>query len=172
MKYELKILNIILVVLIGLIVALSIVTFLVLGIASNSTNVTLEESEILLSDKNLGTYIEVFTGIVALLFPISLAIVSDAKGKYFNSHEVTSVVFSHWSYRSLSVILGFLIISTIFSFFNLIPAWGLILVFIGIISSLIVLYFYFNRLEKVIKDFSQLVREKEKENIEKLLSDG
>jgi len=125
-----------------------------------------------LSDENVGACLSVLSTIIALLFPISLSIINDAKGKYFSSQEVTSVVFKQYEYKGLYVILFVLITFTIISFWEPIPKWVLFLMLCVITGTLVFLYFFFKNLEKIISDFSQLVRKKEKSNIKKMLKDG
>lgn len=125
-----------------------------------------------LTDRNVGSYLGVLTGIVALLFPISLQIISYAKGKYFSSQEVTSVVFKQCEYKGLYVVLFILFGFTFASFWEPLPKWVLIMMLCAICGSLIFLYFFFLKLEEIISDFSQLVREEEKRNIKNILSNG
>ena len=131
-----------------------------------------EASELSFSKENIGSYLEVLTGIVALLFPISLSIINDAKGDYFNSKEATSVVFNHWTYKSLKFILGFLIVTIALSFFYTLTKFWLFFIWLGMTCSLGMLFFYFKHLQKVIQDFSEMVRIKEKNIIETLLRNG
>ncbi|MDR7128082.1 hypothetical protein J2X69_000410 [Algoriphagus sp. 4150] len=125
-----------------------------------------------LSADNIGSYLEVLTGIVALLFPISLSIISDAKGKYFSSQEVTSVVFEQCEYKGLYYVLSILVVLTFASFWDPLPKWFVILMLSAMTGSLGFLFFFFRKLEKIISDFSQLVRHEEKSNINKLLRNG
>ncbi len=126
----------------------------------------------LITQENIGTYLEVLTGIVALLFPISLSIITEVKGKYFSSQEVTSVVFKQWQYKGLYVVLFILIGFTFASFWKTIQNWVLIGMLGSICGSLIFLFFFFRKLEEIISDFSKLVREKEKSKINDLLKNG
>lgn len=122
-----------------------------------------------LTDKNIGTYLGVLTGIVALLFPISLSIISDSKGKYFSSQEVTEVMFKQCEYKGMYYLIVLLIALTIVSFWEPLPKLLIVLMLIAMIGSLVFLFFFFRKLEDVISDFSQLVRKEEKSNIQKLL---
>lgn len=155
-------------------ISLFVVFLLVLDINSKVLlpEIIQEYGNSFLTLDNLGSYLSVMTGIVALLFPISLSIISDAKGEYFNSEEVSTIVFKHWTYIGLKVIIGLMIIVTIVSFFNVVHSFFLILTFLIIIGSLVFLFFFFKRLEKIIRDFSLLVRQEEKRVINELIGDG
>lgn len=121
---------------------------------------------------NIGTYLEVLIGIVALLFPISLQIISDAKGKYFSSQEVTSVVFKQWEYKGLYVVLFILVSFTVASFWDPLPMGVIWLMLFTITGTLVFLYFFFRKLEEIISDFSKLVRDEEKSNVNRILRNG
>ncbi|SFB59779.1 hypothetical protein [Algoriphagus aquimarinus] len=174
MLYCLRVMCVLLVVLLVLFVSLTIIAFLAWDVNSKVILPEIVEkcSAFSLSDENVGTYLEVLTGIVALLFPISLQIINDAKGKYFSSQEVTSVVFKQREYKGLYAVLFVLITFTIVSFWEPIPKWVLFLMLCAITATLIFLYFFFKNLEEIISDFSQLVRKEEKSNIKKMLKDG
>lgn len=126
----------------------------------------------LFTQENVGTYLEVLTGIVALLFPVSLSIISDSKGKYFDNKEVTEYVFSKIEYKGLYAVLILLIFMTVLSFINELPSWILIIMLFTMVISLSFLFFFFRNLEKIIGDFPQLVRESEKSKIDNLLENG
>lgn len=172
--YLLKILIVLLATLIVLGMALTIVAFLAWDINSKMIlpEMVKEAGNWVISGENIGTYLEVLTGIVALLFPISLQIINDAKGDRFSSKEATTVVFNHWTFLSLRFILGFLILLTVLSFFCHLANWVVFIIMILMVGTLSVLFFYFNHLQKVIEDFSELVRKKEKEKIEDILRNG
>lgn len=152
-------------------ISLLVVAFIVWDINSNVILPEVVEKyiKLSLSDENVGTYLEVLIGIVALLFPISLSIITDAKRKYFSSQEVTSVVFKQWEYKGLYFILFVLIGFTFVSFWEPIPKWVLFIMLLTITGSLIFLYFFFKKLEEIISDFSLLVRKEEKTKINNLL---
>lgn len=171
MIFCLRVLCVLLAVLMVLLLSLSIVAFLAWDINSNVIlpEVVKEMSEWALKPDNIGSYLEVMTGIVAFLFPVSLQIISDSKGEDFNSKEVTEVVFAHWTYRGLKWVLGSLVFLTIASFYDLADSFFLILIFFVMAFSLVFLFFFFKRLETIMEDFSLLVREKEKDKIEEML---
>lgn len=163
MEYFLKIMSVVIAVLTVLVISLLVVVLLLWDINSKVIlPEIIEYTESILTQQNIGAYLSVLTGIVTLLFPISLSIISDSKGKYFNSQEVTSIVFKHWTYKGLKWILGVLIFLTIISFFNIVNKFFLIIIFILMAGSLSFLFFFFKRLEQVIRDFSLLVRDQEK----------
>ncbi|WP_458333021.1 hypothetical protein [Peijinzhouia sedimentorum] len=173
MKYFIKIITILAMVLGILSISLLVVAFLVWDINSKDvTEIVEESSKSALSSANIGSYLSVLTGIVAFLFPVSLSIISDAKGKYFSSQEVTTIVFNQRGYFGLKVILGILILTTFASFWTPLPIWATIILLIVIIGSLGFLFYFFRQLEGIISDFSQLVREEEKSKINRLLKNG
>lgn len=182
MAYFLKIMSVIVAVLAVIVLVLSVLFFLVLEINSNffppevveiiyKIEIT-KEVPGLFTQENVGTYLEVLTGIVALLFPVSLSIISDSKGKYFDNKEVTEYVFSKIEYKGLYAILTLLILMTGLSFINELPSWVLVIMLFTMILSLIFLFLFFRKLEKVIGDLPQLVRESEKGKIDNLLGNG
>src|SRR5690606_25935114 len=150
-----------------LVISLTVVALLAWDVNSKIIlpEIVQETSNWTLADGNIGTYLEILTGIVALLFPISLTIISDAKGKYFSSQEVTSVVFNQKEYKGLYFVLAFLLVLTIASFQDPLPVWFKFLMLLAMIGTLAFLYFYFKKLEKI-------VREKEKIKIDRLLGNG
>ena len=96
MEYFLKIMSVVIAVLTVLVISLLVVVLLLWDINSKVIlPEIIEYTESILTQQNIGAYLSVLTGIVTLLFPISLSIISDSKGKYFNSQEVTSIVFKH-----------------------------------------------------------------------------
>ncbi|MBY5950545.1 hypothetical protein KUV23_06145 [Algoriphagus marincola] len=174
MGYLLKILIVLLATLIVLGISLIVVALLAWDINSKMVlPEMLKSADFLhLVGDEIGTYLEVLTGIVALLYPISLSIISDAKGDYFNSEEVTTVVFKHWTYKALKWILGLLVFLTVLSFFKIENQILLFVILLVMTISLTFLFLFFKRLEKVIRDFADLVRKEEKSNIQKILRDG
>lgn len=182
MAYFLKIMSVMVAVLAVIVLVLSVLFFLVLEINSNFFPPEVVEIiykiEItkdvpgLLTQENIGTYLEVLTGIVALLFPVSLQIVADAKGDLFSSQETTSVVFDHWTFKCLKLILVFLLLLTIISFFYNLPDWVLFIVMLFMSLTFVVVYFYFKHLQTVIRSFPELVSGIEKKRIDKILRDG
>lgn len=173
MEYFLKIMSVVIAVLAVLAISLLVIALLLWDVNSKvMLPEIIESTESVLTQENIGAYLSVLTGIVTLLFPISLSIISDSKGKYFNSQEVTSIVFEHYTYKGLKVILGVLIFLTIISFFDVINKFFLILTLMLIVGSLFFLFLFFQRLEEVIRDFSLLVRDQEKSKIDKLLGNG
>lgn len=182
MVYFIKIMSVIVAVLAVLVLVLSVLFFLVLEINSNFFPPEVVEiiykieitNEVpgLFTQENVGTYLEVLTGIVALLFPVSLSIISDSKGKYFDNKEVTEYVFSKTEYKGLYAILTLLILMTVLSFINELPSWVLVIMLFTMFLSLIFLFFFFRKLEEIIGDLPQLVRESEKYKIDNLLGNG
>lgn len=166
--------SVLVVVLAILAISLMVVTFLAWDI---NTKVMLPEivekvSKWGLSEGNIGACLSVLSTIIALLFPISLQIITEAKGKYFSSQEVTSVVFKQYEYKGLYIVLFILIVFTFVSFWEPIPKWVLFLMLCAICGSLIFLYFFFSKLEEIISDFSKLVRDEEKSNVNRILRNG
>jgi len=174
MSYFLKLLSVFVAVLAVLALTLLILFFLIWDVNSKVLLPELVQDfeTFTLTHENIGSYLEVLTGIVALLFPISLSIIADAKGKYFSSEEVTTVVFQQKEYRGLYFVLATLLILTFASFWDPLPQWIIFLILIVMIGSLAFLFFFFRKLEKIISDFSLLVRDEEKSNIKKLLGNG
>lgn len=174
MEYFLKIISVIIAVLAVLAISLLLLAFLVWDVNSKVMlpEIVEETSKWVMSGDNIGSYLSVLTGIVAFLFPVSLSIISDAKGKYFSSQEVTSVVFKQCEYNGLYYVLSVLLVLTFASFWGQLPQWFNFLMLLAMTGSLGFLFLFFRKLEKIISDFSQLVREEEKSNIDKLLRNG
>jgi len=171
MLYFIKIMTALIAVLAVLAMSLLVVAFLTWDVNSQVIlpEILEETSKWNLSGEYIGSYLEVLTGIVALLFPISLSIITDAKGKYFSSQEVTEVVFKQWEYKGLYFVLFILLAVTVASFWEPVEKWVLLLMLCAMTGTLIFLYFFFRKLEEVISDFSLLVREEEKSKIEDLV---
>lgn len=174
MKYFVEIMSVIVAVLAVLAMALLVLLFLIWDVNSKVIlpDIIQKIGATTLTDKNVGNYLGVLTGIVALLFPISLQIISYAKRKYFSSQEVTSVVFKQCEYKGLYFVLFILIGFTAASFLEPLPKWVLLLMLFAICGSLIFLYFFFKKLEEIISDFSRLVRKEEKSNVNRILKNG
>ena len=174
MAYFLKIMSVIVAVLAVLAITLLVATFLAWDINSKVLlpEIVVKVSEWGLSAANIGACLSVLSTIIALLFPISLQIITEARGRYFSSQEVTSVVFNQCEYKGLYIVLFILIGFTFVSFWEPIPKWILFLMLCAICGSLIFLYFFFSNLEEIVSDFSKLVRDKEKSNVNRILKNG
>ncbi len=175
MRFKLKILGIILLILIILLISLTVVYSISLIINANHPFKAelVKIHEWTGNSDSLGYFIAIVTGLIAFLFPITLTIVNDIiSNGPFSSREVSDVVFSSPQYKILYVNIFVLIFYSIQSFFeefywqqNLI---NLILLFFSLFTS----FRFIKMLEEVISDFSQLLREIEKAKIEKLLRNG
>lgn len=175
MRFKLKILGIVLLILILLLVSLTIVYSISLTINANhpfkAELVAIHEWT---GNVNyIGYFIAIVTGLIAFLFPITLTIVNDIiSNGPFSSREVSDVVFSSPQYKILYLNVFVLIFYSVQSFFQEFFWQQNLINLILLLFSLYTSFRFIKKLEDVISDFSQLLREIEKAKIEKLLGNG
>lgn len=175
MRFKLKILGIILLILIILLISLTVVYSISLIINANHPfKAELVKIHEWTGNVNyIGYFIAIVTALTAFLFPISLTIVNDiGTTSDFESDEISDIVFSSIGYRMLKINFLILIIFSIQSFFTQFyweqTFFNLILLLISMFYS----FKYINDLESFISDFSIAVRERERREIDQMLNNG
>src|SRR5690554_5116899 len=89
-------------------IAILLVSIILLGIVfwdiltkDTTSSSMINPNEWQFNPEYISGFIAIVTGLITILFPISLSIVSSNKTYYFNSKEISDVVFKHSTYKRI-----------------------------------------------------------------------
>src|SRR5690554_3975054 len=107
-----------------LLVSITLLGIVFLNISSKDTAPTfmINPAEWQFNPGYISGFISIVTGLITILFPISLSIVSSSKTAYFNSKEISDVVFKHHTYKKIFYAIPILIFFSLCSMLKTIPA--------------------------------------------------